>query len=116
MTKFLNCLLVVWMIAGINTYYGAADEVSDRDTSIRFEDDTAPIINCKTAGEDVASLQKQVSDIQTKLLKEEAGLVPPSDYNGDGIIDPEKDIEAGKAQQQSLHAQIDKIKQVCAIG
>ena len=119
MTEFIKFLIIISMIASIHTNYCYADTSADsteQEGGSGFGDDSAPIINCKTAEQDIATFKKQIADMRTKLLEEEEGIVLPSDYKGDGIMDPEKDIEAANQERQELEAQIAKIKEVCGLA
>ncbi len=98
MRAFVTFLVAVSVITTINAGYCLAD------------------INCQTAQQDIAAYEKQIADLQTKLLNEMAGTVPTSDYNGDGVVDPEKDREAGQTQQQDLKQKVAMIKKACGLG
>lgn len=116
MKTAVKFVIVILVISSMNGTHCFADDVSDRDTSIGFENDTAPIINCATAQQDIAALEKQIADLKTKLLEEVEGIVPTNTPEEAGIIDPGKDIQAGEATEQDLEAKIANIKQVCALG
>ena len=113
--KFFAAFLIALAMSGT---YGLADmqgEGPDRDIDVAFEDDTAPIVNCKTAKEDIAALEKQIADLKTKLREEVEGLVPPSTPEAQGILDPTKDIQASEGKEKELTAKIANIKEVCNV-
>ncbi len=116
MEKILAVFFITLMTSGSPSFADMEGEGPDRDIDVAFEDDTAPIVNCKTAEGDIAALEKQIADIQTKLREEVEGIVPTSTPEEAGIIDPTKDIQAGAAAQRDLEAKIANIKQTCAVG
>ncbi len=119
MKTYIKCVIAMLVISSMSGTYGLADmqgEGPDRDIDVAFEDDTTPIVNCKTAPQEIAALSKQIVDLKTKLREEVEGIIPTSTPEEAGIIDPGKDIQAGEATEQDLQVKIANIKQVCALG
>ncbi|HXV28324.1 MAG TPA: hypothetical protein VD913_05090 [bacterium] len=119
MKPFVKYFIVILIMAVLPTGYVYADVPAggtEWDESIRFEDDEAPIINCKTAEQDIASYKQQIADLQNKMLGEAEGLIPTTTDEGAGILDPTRDIEAAKGEQKGLEQKIANIKEVCGLG